>query len=264
MSGGGEDSVIVDGHRLECDRIGAPAGAGATPTLVFLHEGLGCVAMWRDFPARLAALTGCGAFVYSRLGYGRSDACPLPRPVRYMHDEGLDVLPRLLEVAGIDDAILIGHSDGASIALVYAGGTPARGLRGLVIEAPHVFCEQISVDSIAAAAVAYREGDLRERLRRYHGENVDCAFWGWNQPWLDNDFRNWNLEAYLPAVGVPTLAIQGLDDEYGTLAQVEAIESRLGARVEVLELGGCGHSPHRDQPERVLAAMAAFVASLLP
>ena len=250
----------VAGRRLEYAWHGP--GPEAAPTLVFLHEGLGCVRLWRDFPARLAAATGLGAFVYSRWGYGLSDPVALPRSVRYMHDEALEVLPQVLAAAGIGDSVLVGHSDGASIALIWAGGTSAPGLRGLIVEAAHVFCEDVSVQSIAAAARAYETGDLKDRLARYHGSNTECAFRGWNEPWLDPEFRHWNLEGYLPAIRVPTLVIQGEDDEYGTGRQVEAIAAGIGDRAEVLMLPDCGHSPHRDRPDRVLAAMADFVRRL--
>lgn len=249
--------LTVAGKRLEVAWHGPTPGEA--PTLVFLHEGLGCVAMWRDFPAELAAATGCGALVYSRLGYGRSDPCSLPRPVRYMHDEGLHVLPELLDVAGIRECILIGHSDGGSIAIVYAGGTPATPLRGLITEAAHVFCEPLTLRSIREAKLAYTEGGLRGKLQKHHGQNTDCAFWGWNGAWLDPEFEHWNLEEYLPRIEVPTLAIQGEDDPYGTPAQVEAIARQSGA--EVLMLPACGHCPHRDQHDTTLRAMRDFVLS---
>ncbi|MFH1481517.1 MAG: alpha/beta hydrolase, partial [Pseudomonadota bacterium] len=204
---------MVDEKRLETAWYGPPPDKA--PTLVFLHEGLGCVAMWHDFPAKLSSATGCGALVYSRLGYGRSDPCPLPRPVRFMHDEGLQVLPALLEVAGIRQCILIGHSDGGSIAIIYAGGTSAIPLRGLITESAHVFCEERTVRSIQIAGENYKKGRLRKKLEKYHGDNVDCAFWGWNGAWLHPDFKNWNLEEYLPGIDVPMLVIQGEHDEYG-------------------------------------------------
>ncbi|HEY7725907.1 MAG TPA: alpha/beta hydrolase [Anaeromyxobacteraceae bacterium] len=251
----------VGGARLEVRWI-APAAPGR-PALVFLHEGLGCVALWRDFPDRLAAATGCGALVYSRAGYGASSPVPLPRPLRYMHDEGLETLPRLLDAAGLEDVVLVGHSDGASIAIVHAGAAdPGGRVRGLVLEAPHVFCEPLSVASIEKARAAYLGGDLRARLSRFHGENVDCAFWGWNRAWLDPGFLRWNIEEHLPGIRVPALVLQGRDDEYGTLAQVESVRARSGGPVQVLVLDRCGHSPHRDQPEATLAAAGAFVARL--
>ena len=253
--------LSAGGYRLECLRYGPRPDQA--PTLVFLHEGLGSAAMWRDFPEKLAAATGCGALVYSRAGYGGSDPVPLPRPITYMHDEGLLVLPDLLAAAGIGDHVLIGHSDGASIAIVNGGGTRAAGLKGLVLEAAHVFIEDISVRSIAAAAESYRTTDLPDRLRRWHGANTDCAFWGWNRAWLDPAFRHWNIEEYLPAIRVPTLAIQGEGDEYGTVAQLDAIRRQAGGGAEILLLPDCGHSPHRDQPAATLAAMTRFIAVVL-
>lgn len=253
-----EQYLTVNGKQLEVTWHG-PAPEHA-PTLVFLHEGLGCVAMWRDFPAKLATATGCGALVYSRLGYGRSDPCPLPRSVRFMHDEGLQVLPELLEVAGVRECILIGHSDGGSIALIYAGGTSADPLRGVITEAPHVFREEIGVRSIQKIRESYQHGDLHEKLAKYHGANTDCAFYGWNETWLHPDFADWNLEEYLPNVKVPLLVIQGEQDEYGTSAQVEAIARQAGAGAEVLLLPNCGHTPHRDQEAIMLQAMVCFIA----
>ena len=255
------EHLVVGGRRLEAAWHG-PAPAEA-PTLVFLHEGLGCVAMWRDFPARLAAATGCGALVYSRLGYGRSDPCALPRPVRYMHDEGLAVLPALLEVAQVRECVLVGHSDGGSIGIIYAGGTPAAPLRGLITEAAHVFCEDLTLRSIRRAGEAYEQGGLRSRLRKYHGDNTDCAFQGWYGAWTHPEFRDWDLQEYLPRIRVPLLAIQGQDDQYGTCAQAEAIARQAGAGAQMLMLPDCGHAPHRDQPDAALKAMAAFVAARL-
>lgn len=255
--------LLAGKHRLEYAWHGPPPEAA--PTLVFLHEGLGSVSAWRDFPARVAAETGWGALVYSRWGYGDSDPVTPPRPLRYMHDEALVTLPEVLDAAGVRDAVLVGHSDGASIALIFAGSelaAAARHLRGLVLEAPHVMVEDLSVKSIAAAAEAYRTTDLRERLARHHGSNVDGAFWGWNRAWLDPDFSRWNIEEYLPGIRVPTLVIQGRDDQYGTLAQLDAIERQSGGPVSRLVLPDCGHSPHRDQPDATRAAIASFVARL--
>jgi len=255
-----DDPLVVGGHRLEVAWHGPPPGAA--PTLVFLHEGLGGVSAWRDFPARVAAATGMGALVYSRLGYGGSDPAPLPRPLSYMHDEALAALPEVLDVAGIRECVLFGHSDGGSIALVFAGsGLPqSKRVLSLVLEAPHVFVEDVSVTSIAAARVAYETGDLRSRLARHHGANVDGAFRGWNDAWLDPAFRRWNIEEYLPRVRVPLLVIQGEDDAYGTLAQVDAIERGVSGPVTRLVLPRSGHAPHRDRPEEVLSAVTAFVA----
>ena len=253
--------LTVGKNRLETAWYGP--GPQETPTLVFLHEGLGCVSLWRDFPERLSAATGCGAFIYSRLGYGKSDPCELPRPTRFMHTEGLDVLPAVLAAAGIKECILIGHSDGGSIAIIYAGGTPAIPLRGLITEAAHVFCEQVSVDSIQSARELYETGDLRRQLFKHHGANTDCAFRGWNEVWLHPDFMNWNIEEYLPGIQVPMLAIQGNDDQYGTLAQLTAIGRQAGGNPETLILPDCRHAPHVERKETVLSAMETFIDNLL-
>ena len=252
--------VTVQGHGLEAERI---AGArGDAPTLVFLHEGLGSVALWRDFPARLAARTGAAALVYSRRGYGRSDRLDGPRRVDYMHEEALSVLPALLGALGISDPILIGHSDGASIALIHTG-SGRWPVRALVLEAPHVFVEDVTIASIEQAKAIYRVSDLGRRLARYH-DDPDHAFWGWNDIWLDPAFRSWNIEAHLPGVRCPVLAIQGADDEYGTLAQLDAIERGVSGPFERLVLADCKHSPHRDQPALTLAAMAEFIERITP
>lgn len=231
------------------------------PTLIFLHEGLGCVAMWKDFPDRVAETTGCDVFVYSRAGYGSSDPVDLPRPLTYMHTEALKVLPQLMDAADIRRAILIGHSDGASISLVNAGGVQDPRVIGAVVMAPHVFAEQISIDSIEKAKTAYETGTLRDGLARYHGDNVDVAFWGWNRAWLNPEFWHWNLEEYLAPITIPLLLIQGRNDEYGTGAQIEAIEKQVSGPVETLWLPDCGHSPQRDRRDATLRAIADFVAT---
>lgn len=242
----------VDGLEIETQRIGSSTG----PTLVFLHEGLGSIGQWRDFPRKVSQATGLGAFVYSRAGYGKSDPLPMPRPVTYMHEEAAR-LPQILQTAGIGDAILVGHSDGASIAILYAAKHPCR---GLILEAPHVFTEEAGLRSIEKAREAYENGELKPRLARWH-QDVDAAFWGWNGPWLHPDFRAWNIEASLPDIGAPILVIQGVDDEYGTRAQVDAIAGKA-RRVQTLLLDKCGHAPHKDQPEATLQAMTRFVQSL--
>lgn len=251
--------IEAGGRRLEYRWIG-PRGDEA-PTLVFLHEGLGSASLWRDFPDRLAAATGLGALVYSRAGYGRSNPADLPRPVRFMHDEA-EVLVEVLEQTGVRDPVLVGHSDGASIAIIYAGSGAGPRPRALVLEAPHVFTEPHGLASIAAIRETYRTTDLRERLARHH-RHVDVAFRGWNDVWLDPDFRAWNIEAYLPRITAPMLVVQGEDDEYGTWAQVEAIQRGAGGPVEVLAVPACGHSPHREHPGLVLDAMARFVSLVL-
>lgn len=249
--------LLAAGRRLEYAWHGP--GPESAPTLVLLHEGLGSVSMWRDFPARLAEATGLGALAYSRAGHGGSDPVPLPRPLTFMHEEALVVLPAVLDAAGVREAVLVGHSDGGSIALIHAGGGSTERVRALLLEAPHVFCEERSVRSIAEAAQRYRQGDLRRALERHHGTNVDVAFWGWNGAWLDPGFRDWNIETHLRGVRVPVLVVQGDRDEYGTLRQLDAIEAGCAGPVERLVLDDCGHSPHRDQPEAVLSAMVAFL-----
>jgi len=232
-------------------------------TIIFLHEGLGCVKMWHDFPEDVAKATGCGALVYSRQGYGGSDACELPLPLTFMHNEGLNVLPALIREAGIKKHILIGHSDGASIALIYAGGLQDKNCLGIIAEAPHIFCEDKTVNHIREAKDWYEKGDLKKGLEKYHGKNTDCAFYGWNGAWLDPGFKKWNIEEYLPDIKVPTFVIQGADDKYGSLAHMQGIESKCGSDVKTLVLENCGHSPHKDQREIVLRAMTEFVKNLL-
>jgi pimeloyl-ACP methyl ester carboxylesterase len=245
----------MDGEHLEGRWIG-PAPDEA-PTLVLLHEGLGCVSLWGDFPEKLAAATGGGVFAFSRAGYGASSPVALPRPLSYMHDEARDILPKVLDAIGFRDGLIIGHSDGASIAVIHAGMHADSRVRGLVLMAPHVFVEDISVASIAEAKRAYEEGDLKARLARRH-HNVDCAFYGWNGAWLDPGFRDWNITAFLPAIHIPVLVVQGEADQYGTIAQVRAIDAGCGGAVETIMLPGVGHSPHREAPAAALAAIAGF------
>lgn len=251
----------VDGVRLEYAWFGP--GPQEAPTLVFLHEGLGCVAMWRDFPAQAVQDTGCGALVYSRVGYGASDPVEVPRPLTYMHIEAREVLPRVLDVAGVRRCLLVGHSDGASIALIYVGSRADPRVEGIAALAPHVFNEKVCVESIAKAREAYESGDLRRRLQRYHGENVDCAFWGWNRAWLDPDFRHWNIEEFLANIRLPVLIIQGQNDQYATYLQVDAIERQVSGPVETVSLHECRHSPHLEQPEFTEDALARFAERVL-
>jgi pimeloyl-ACP methyl ester carboxylesterase len=245
--------VKIHGREIEAEFVGRESAT----TLVFLHEGLGSLGLWRDFPRQLSQATGLRAFVYSRAGYGKSEPAPMPRPVTYMHDEA-KLLPDILEQAGIEDAILVGHSDGASIAILHAG---EHRCRGLILEAPHVFTEPMGLKSIEEARDAYLNGDLKSRLARWH-DNVDAAFWGWNGAWLHPDFVRWNIESSLPANEAPVLIIQGMNDQYGTQKQIDAIRRQSGGRVDALLLENCGHSPHRDQPEATLRAMTAFLQSL--
>jgi pimeloyl-ACP methyl ester carboxylesterase len=228
------------------------------PTLVFLHEGLGSIAQWRDFPARLAQRTGCGALIYSRFGYGRSDPVSLPRPLRYMHDEAL-VLAELLERTGITEHVLVGHSDGGSIALIYAAHNTTRGLCGVISEAAHVFCEAKTVAAIERARADFVSGELRTALERHHGANTDIAFFGWCDAWLDPAFRDWDIRPELRSIRAPILALQGADDAYGTESQLDAICQQAGAGADARILPHCGHAPHRDQPQVALDAMVTFV-----
>lgn len=255
MSASNSSSFLsVCGRKLEYRRIGA--AHPQAPTLVFLHEGLGSIGQWRDFPERIAAATGLSAVVYARSGHGQSDVLPQPHRVDFMHREALESLPELLRLLAIDRPILVGHSDGASIALIYAGsGHP---LRGLVAMAPHVFVEDISVAGIAAAKQAFEHTDLPQKLARHH-RDARRTFYGWNDIWLAPAFRSWNIESFLPGVKCPLLVIQGYDDEYGTMAQVDAIARQAGGEVEALKLEQCGHSPHKDQPEVVARAVVGFL-----
>ena len=247
------------GHRLEYHLI--PAHQINRPTLVLLHEGLGSVAMWRDFPSRLAAVTGCRTLVYSRYGYGQSDLLEAPFGTDYMHREGRETLSEVLAALEIESPVLIGHSDGASIALLYAG--TGHSVAGVVVMAPHCFVEDISISSIAAARVAFETTDLPAKLGKYH-RDVNRTFWGWNDIWLHPDFRAWNIEDCLPGIRAPILAIQGEDDEYGTMAQIEAIAAGATAApdVELLKLADCRHSAHKDQTVAVIEAINRFVENL--
>ena len=233
------------------------------PLVVFLHEGLGSVAMWRDFPATFCAATGFRGLIYSRPGYGRST----PRAPDehwapdFLHQQAHEVLPALLLALGIDTLAappwLFGHSDGGSIALLHAAAFPER-VAGAVVLAPHIFVEDLSVRSIAQAREAYLNTDLRQRLARYH-DHPDSAFWGWNDIWLDPAFRDWRIDTELGAIRCPVLAVQGLDDEYGTLAQIEGIAAAVPG-TELLTLPECGHSPQRDQPDALISAAGKFIA----
>jgi pimeloyl-ACP methyl ester carboxylesterase len=249
--------VVVDGKRLET--LWFEPETAARPTIVILHEGLGSIALWKDFPQKLASRTGCGVLAYSRYGHGGSDRLMEKRPVKFMHHEGEVVLPELLERLSITRPILLGHSDGGSISLIFAGKYPERPC-ALILEAPHVFVEGLSVASITLAKDQYQTTNMRPKLARYHA-HVDETFWGWNDIWLDPAFRSWNIEEYLPAIRGPILCIQGEEDEYGTIAQVRAIKAQVPA-TEIVMLPNCKHSPHRDQQEATLVRMAEFVAAV--
>ena len=252
--------VTVDGCRLECECHGTISTAPRT--IVFLHEGLGSITQWRDFPAALCARTGFAGLVYNRRGYGGSDpAEPAALPSGFMDREALEVLPQLLEAFKIDHPVLLGHSDGGSIALIYAGSAP-ESPGALILEAPHVFVEEITVAQIATLKATYSTSQLRRRLARHHGANVDRLFGGWTGVWLSDGFRDWNIEDYLSRISCPTLVIQGRDDEYATLRQVAAIERGIGPHVKTLLLDDCRHAPHVDQRARTEGAVVAFLEEL--
>ncbi|HSJ83743.1 MAG TPA: alpha/beta hydrolase [Acidimicrobiia bacterium] len=247
--------VVVDGRSLEHRLIGGET----TPTLVFLHEGLGSMDLWREYPGEVVTATGRSGLVYSREGHGWSDPVRAPRAADFMEHEALTVLPQVLDRLEISDPILVGHSDGASIALIHAGA--GHQVTGLVLLAPHVFVEPESIAGIEAALERFETTDLAERMRRYH-RDPRSTFHAWNDVWLDPSFRAWNIEGYLPGIDCPTLLIQGRDDEYGTLAQLDAIERGVTGQVSRLVLDDCGHSPHLAQPARVLEATARFIEEI--
>jgi pimeloyl-ACP methyl ester carboxylesterase len=252
--------LTLGSQRLEYRMIGPRPDSA--PTLVLLHEGLGCVGLWGDFPDQLSAATGAGVLVYSRAGYGQSSPVPLPRPLSYMHDEARDMLPRLLDEIGFKRGLLIGHSDGASIAAIYAGSHQDHRVGGLTLIAPHFFTEDAGIASIVEARKAYETGDLRQRLARWHAD-VDNAFKGWNGAWLDPKFRQWDITEFLAYIRVPILIVQGKDDQYGTVKQIEVASQECYCPVEVALLPGAKHSPQRDAPGQTLAAITEFVARVL-
>ena len=260
MAAGALSTVEALGRRLEYRWIGPRPGNA--PTIVFLHEGLGCVTMWRDFPERVAAGAGCGALVYSRRGYGGSDPAPAPWPVSFMHEEALEVLPAVLERFRVEKSVLFGHSDGASIALIYAGAR-AGCSSALVLEAPHVFVEPVCTGRIARLAGEYGTTRLKERLTRHHGANTDSMVKAWSDVWLRPEFRLWNIEEFLPAIECPVLVVQGEDDEYGTLRQVDSVLAGVGGPAESRVLPRCGHSPHSERPSEVLEASVEFLQRAL-
>lgn len=249
----------VEQYLLEYKWIG-PAPHEAT-SLVFLHEGLGCLGMWRNFPAHVAELTGCGALLYSRSGYGDSTPLERPRTARYLHEEALKVLPEVLRINAVEQPLLIGHSDGASIALIYAG-CGRFDVRALILEAPHVFVEDATIKGIERTGEHYRGTDLSQKLARYHGDQTNAMFWSWYDTWLSPAFRDWNIEECLSDVTCPVLIIRGEDDEYGTSEQLKAVVSQVSGPVETLMLSDCGHTPHRDQPEQTLQRMTRFIKQL--
>jgi pimeloyl-ACP methyl ester carboxylesterase len=250
-------SISVQGVRL--DYVWYGPSPNETPTIVFLHEGLGCVEMWRDFPEQVVEKTGFGGLIYSRAGYGKSDPISLPRPVTFMHHEALEVLPAIIDSFEISEPILFGHSDGGSIALIYAGSEPVKPIKALVLEAPHVFVETLSIASIEKARNEFEKGSLKSGLQRYHGNNLECAFRGWNDVWLNPEFRSWNIESFLPNISSPVLLIQGENDQYGTRRQLESISASCRGPVQTELLADCGHSLHRDQPQLVVEIVSSFL-----
>jgi pimeloyl-ACP methyl ester carboxylesterase len=251
------------GRAVRIEHQWVARGDRQRPLIVFLHEGLGSLAMWRDFPAQLCAAVGARGLVWSRPGYGRSTrrAPEEAWDLDFMHRQAHEVMPALFEAVGLDAAQdrpwLFGHSDGGSIALLHAAQFAGR-VAGLVVVAPHILVEDVSVSSIERARVAYRDTDLRQRLARYH-DDPDSAFWGWNRVWLQPSFKAWSIEEEIAAIRCPLLAVQGLDDEYGTLEQIRGIARRV-PQTRLLELPDCGHSPHRDQPATLTRETAAFMA----
>lgn len=254
--------VRAGGHSLRVMKLiqpGPPIEGAAT--LVFLHEGLGSIAQWRDFPRQLAQATGLGALVYERYGFGASDPLTEPRDARYLEREAHDVLPELLALCGVATPLLIGHSDGGTIALLYAARFSGH-LRGVITEAAHVMIEEVTLAGIRETVRAFETGGLREKLARFHGDRTDTMFHGWCDTWLSPEFREWSMTECLVDIRCPLLAIQGADDEYGTEAQLQAICGRVSGKGESLMIPECGHIPHHQARETVLLAMKSFIGQL--
>jgi pimeloyl-ACP methyl ester carboxylesterase len=252
--------LVVEGKHIEAAFWGP--SPDLAPTLVLLHEGLGCVALWRDVPENLAAATGYGVLAYSRFGYGRSDLATLPRPMTYMHDEALRTLPRVLDAAGITRAILVGHSDGGSIAAIHAGAVADEKITGIVLIAAHFFVEDLNISSIERMRADYATTDLRSRLARYH-RDVDVAFRGWNDAWLNPRFHEFDITGLLPAITVPVLALQGADDPYGTDAQLKVLENTVKSPLRTMLIPGARHSPHLEAKRATIAALASFARATI-
>ena len=253
-------TILVSGHRLEIEAC-APASADR-PTVVFLHEGLGSLGLWRNFPERVREATGCGTLVYSRWGYGGSEPRPGPWPVSFMHDEAIDTLPAVLAATGISRPVLLGHSDGGSIALIFAAQYPDA-VSAVVTEAAHVFVEDVTVNSIDEARRRFDDGGLRLRLGRHHRRNTDTLFAGWAGVWRSPAFRQWDIRGLLPSVRCPVLAMQGDEDEYGTEQQLDDLAAGVAGPCERLLLAGCGHAPHAQKPRDVVNAVTRFLSSPL-
>ena len=255
-----DEFIEISGKKLECRWFGPQPDEA--PTIVALHEGLGCVSLWRDFPDKLSKAAGMGVFVYSRAGYGRSDPADLPRPITYMHDEATETLPAVLDAIGFERGLLFGHSDGASIAAIYTGSIEDHRVRGLVLLAPHFFVEDVTIQSIDEANRDYESGDLRKKLGVFHGDNVDCAFKGWADAWLNPEFREWSIEDCIAHIRVPTQIVQGNDDKYGTRAQIDLAQDEAYSPVDAVFVDDCGHAPHLEKPEETLAATMEFIDRL--
>jgi pimeloyl-ACP methyl ester carboxylesterase len=255
----GPVQIVIEGCTLEGYCWGA--APGDAPTLVLLHEGLGSARLWKDLPGQLAQQTGYGVFAYSRTGYGKSDPVSLPRPLDYMTREAVDVLPQVLEAIGFRRGVLLGHSDGASIAAIYAGSVEDMRIRGLCLLSPHFFTEPEGLAAIGEAKVAFEAGDLRARLARHH-EDPDNTFRGWNDAWLDPGFKDWNIEEVISYLRIPVLALQGREDQYGTLAQIEALKNGLYSPLDVEVLDHCQHSPHIEQRQKTLFTIVEYLARL--
>lgn len=260
MIWGATETIAIDNVQLACQSWGP--SPDEAPTLVLLHEGLGCVELWREFPNALAAATGCGVFAYSRAGYGWSDPANLPRSTDYLTQEAVDVLPKVLDAIGAHRYILVGHSDGATIAAIYAGSVIDARVRGLALMAPHFYTEEKGLDAIAQAKTAFAGGSLREKIAKYH-RDVDATFHGWCEAWLDPARENWDVSEVIDYLRIPTLAIQGVEDAYGTYAQIDEIAERSYAPVEVACFADCGHAPHIDQPEKTTDTVVGFVRRLI-
>ena len=254
-----QEKLNVAGQALEYACWGPPPAEA--PTLILLHEGLGCVSLWKSFPAELARATGWGVFAYSRAGYGRSSPVTLPRPLDYMAREAEDVLPAVIDAVGAQDIVLLGHSDGATIAATYAGSVSDMRIRGIALLAPHFFTEAEGLAAIAQSKQDYEQGDLKERLSKHH-DHPDQAFFGWHDVWVSDGFRDWNAGDEIDHWRIPCLSIQGHDDAYGTMAQIDEIETRIYSPHDRVDLANCGHAPHQEQPEATLNALTEFTARL--
>jgi len=260
-----EDSYVhAAGHRLRVRKLvnSSRASAKRRPVLVFLHEALGSIELWHDFPSTLAEATGCDALIYDRWGHGKSDPLQGRRSLRYVHDEALHSLPEVLKKSDVDDVVLIGHSDGGSIALIFASEYQEVA-RGVISEASHVFVEEITLEGIREAVKIFETTNFRERLSRYHGDNTESIFRAWHETWLSPDFRVWNIEDCLPRIGCPLLLIQGEDDQYGTEAQLETIARRVTGPSKSLLIPNCAHMPHRQARDKVVEEMTEFILTLL-